>query len=595
MTLPFTRSLPLLTTSLMAALLAGCATTPGTRQPASPAASSGQAGPIEVGVIAINDFHGALEPPNQSVDAPDGHGNEVSVPAGGGAWLASAVDSLKARHANNVVVAAGDLTSASQLASSLYLDEPAVGVMNRVGVEFNAVGNHEFDRGWQELRRLQNGGCEKNTRLQPCQLEPFKGANYKYLAASTTLPDGSPLFPATGVKTFGEGKDRITVGFVGLSLKSVPTLVAPDRVAGLKFADEADTINRAAGQLKAAGADAVVVLIHQGGRTAGTPDPNGCNEMTGDIQPILDRLNPGVDVVVSGHTHWAYVCDYGANTRTGPILLTSAGVYGKLVTDITLRFDPVTHKLLGRRASNLIVQSPAYKSAKGEVPNSDAFPRFQPREDVAAYIQRYKDASLHLVARPVGRLSGPLAKEEENGVGKGGALGNLIADSQLAATRKAGAQIAFLNPFGIRTSLIPAADGTVTFGQIYAVEPFNNEIVTMSLTGAQIRATLEQGLDDSGDKQILAPSQGMRVAFDMRRPSGARITGITLDGKPLDPAKSYRVSVVNFLAEGGDGFSGFAQGTERTRGAIDLEALEDWLSAVPLRKVPEDDRTPEAR
>lgn len=590
MTLPSIRSLPLLSTSLLAALLAGCATTPTSRQPAVQAAA-----PIEIGVIAINDFHGALEPPNQSVDAPDGHGGEVAVPAGGGAWLASAVDSLKARHANNVVVAAGDLTSASQLASSLYLDEPAVGVMNRVGVEFNAVGNHEFDRGWQELRRLQNGGCEKNTRGEPCQLERFKGASYKYLAASTTLPDGSPLFPGTGLKTFGEGRNKITLGFIGLSLKTVPTLVAPDRVAGLKFADEAETINREVPRLKAAGADAVLVLIHQGGRTAGRPDPNGCNDMTGDIRPILDQLEPGVDVVVSGHTHWAYVCNYTANPKTGPILLTSAGVYGKLVTDITLRFDPATHKLLGKEAGNLIVQSPGYTSAKGQVPNSAAFPQFQPRADVAAYVEQYKNASLHLVARPVGRLSAALPKEEGNGVARGGALGNLIADSQLAATRKAGAEIAFLNPFGIRAALVPASDGTVTFGQIYAVEPFNNEIVTMSLTGAQIRSTLEQGLDDSGEQQMLAPSQGMRVAFDMRRPSGSRITAITLDGKPLDPAKTYRVSVVNFLAEGGDGFSGFAQGTNRARGAIDLDALEDWLGAVPVRKVPEEDRTPESR
>lgn len=590
MTLPFIRRFPLLSASLLAGLLAGCATTPVSRQPA-PQASA----PIEVGVIAINDFHGALEPPNQSVDAPDGHGRAVAVPAGGGAWLASAVDSLKARHANNVVVAAGDLTSASQLASSLYLDEPAVGVMNRVGVEFNAVGNHEFDRGWQELRRLQNGGCEKNTRGEPCQLEQFKGASYKYLAASTTLADGSPLFPGTGLKTFGEGPNRITIGFVGLSLKSVPTLVAPDRVAGLAFADEAETINRAVPSLKAAGADAVVVLIHQGLRTGGAADPNGCDQASGDIQPILDRLDPGVDVVVSGHTHWAYVCNYTANAKAGPILLTSAGVYGKLVTDITLRFDPTTHKLLGKQANNVIVQSPAYKSAKGDVPNVAAFPQFQPRADVAAYVQRYKDASLHLVARPVGRLSAPLGKEEGNGVATGGALGSLIADSQLAASRKAGAQIAFLNPFGIRAALVPAADGTVTFGQIYAVEPFNNEIVTMSLTGAQIRATLEQGLDDAGDQQMLSPSQGMRIAFDMRRPSGSRITAITLDGKPLDPAKTYRVSVVNFLAEGGDGFSGFTQGTARTRGAIDLDALEDWLGAVPVRQVPEEDRTPQAR
>lgn len=577
---------------LVAALLvSACAAPQALHQEAAPATQA----PIEIGVIAINDFHGALEPPKQTVDAPDGKGNEISVPAGGAAWLASAVDALKAEHPENVVVAAGDLTSASQLASSLYLDEPSVGVMNRIGLEFNAVGNHEFDRGWQELKRLQDGGCARNTRFQPCQLEQFEGARYKYLAAATVMPDGSTLFPGTGLKTFGSGDRKITIGFVGLSLKSIPTLVAPDRVAGLRFEDEAETINRAVPALKAAGADAVVVLIHQGLRTKGAGDPNGCNEAAGDIQPILDHLNPGVDVVVSGHTHWAYVCNYTANAAAGPILLTSAGVYGKLVTDITLDFDPVTHKLVNRKAHNVIVQSEGYTSGKGPVATTTAFPQFQPRADVSAYVKRYKDASLQLVERPVGHVSGPMEKESEGGVGAGGSLGALIADSQLAATRQYGAQIAFVNPFGIRTSLVPAADGTVTFGQIYAVTPFNNQVVTMTLTGAQIRATVEQGLDDTGDKQVLAPSEGMKIAFDMHRPSGARVTAITLGGKPLDPAKSYRVSVVNFLAEGGDGFAGFKDGTERVNGPIDIEAFEDWLSAVPMRKVPAEDRTSQAK
>lgn len=580
---------------VVALLVSACATPQGHHQASDQSPTATAKGPIEIGVIAINDFHGALEPPKQTVDAPDGKGNEVSVPAGGAAWLASAVDALKAEHPEHVVVAAGDLTSASQLASSLYLDEPSVGVMNRIGLEFNAVGNHEFDRGWKELKRLQDGGCAKNTRLEPCQLEPFEGAHYKYLAASTVMPDGSTLFPGTGLKTFGTGDRKITIGFIGLSLKTIPTLVAPDRVAGLKFEDEAETINRAVPALKAAGADAVVVLIHQGLRTKGVADPNGCNEAAGDIQPILDRLTPGVDVVVSGHTHWAYICNYTANAAAGPILLTSAGVYGKLVTDITLDFDPTTHKLVNRQAHNLIVQSQAYTSGKGPVPTSTAFPQFQPRADVSAYVKRYKDASLQLVERPVGHLSGPLEKEGEGGVGTGGSLGALIADSQLAATRKSGAQIAFINPFGIRTSLVPAADGTVTFGQIYAVTPFNNQIVTMTLTGAQVRAIVEQGLDDSGDKQILSPSQGMRIAFDMRRPSGSRVTAISLDGKPLDPKKSYRVSVVNFLAEGGDGFAGFKDGTDRVNGPIDIEAFEDWLSAVPVRQVPAEDRTPQAK
>jgi 5'-nucleotidase len=588
---PAVRALRLTAPLTLAALLAACATPQGgTSAPPPPQASA--AAPVEVGIIAINDFHGALEPPKAAVLAPGPDGKTISVPAGGGAWLASAVDSLKAEHPNNVVVAAGDLTSASQLASSLHLDEPAVGVMNRIGLEFNAVGNHEFDRGSKELKRLQDGGCEKNTRLQPCQVEQFKGANYKYLSAATFLKDGTTLFPATGLKTFGEGARKVTVGFVGLSLKTVPTLVSPDQLKDLTFGDEAEAINKAIPVLKAQGADAVVVLIHQGGTTTAA-DPNSCAGFTGDIKPILDRLNPGVDLVVSGHTHWQYVCQYGQSGDGSPILLTSAGVYGKLVTNITLTIDPATHKVIAKQAHNVIVQSAAYTSPRGDAPNTTAYPQFQPRADVAAYVAKYVDDAKALIERPVGKISGSAAKDGEKAPGKvetGGPLGNLVADSLLYGAKSAGAQIAFTNPFGLRTAIDPATDGTVTFGQVYAVEPFNNQLVTMSLTGEQLRNVIEDGLDDSGDLQGLAPSVGLKFTFDMRRPSRQRVVSLTLNGKPVVPTATYRVATVNFLAEGGDGFATFKQGTERTLGMIDNEAFQQWLGAVPVRQVPKEER-----
>lgn len=565
---------------LLVSLVAACA---------APQAARQAVAPVEVGIIAINDFHGALEPPKASVTAPDGKGGSIPVPAGGAAWLASAVDALKAEHPNNVVVAAGDLTSASQLASSLHLDEPAVGALNRIGLEFNAVGNHEFDRGWKELQRLQEGGCEKNTRLEPCQLEQFTGARYKYLSASTYKADGATLFPATALKTFGTGPDKVMVGFIGLSLKDVPTLVSPDAVGGLRFGDEAEAINREVPRLKAEGADAVVVLIHQGGKTT-DENPDGCTGLTGEIRPILDRLNPGVDVVVSGHTHWQYVCHYGESAPGRPILLTSAGVYGKLVTDITLLIDPATHRVLEKKARNVIVQSPGYAGGRGDVPNTGLYPQFSPRADVADYVARYVKDAAALIERPVGRISGPAAKPSGESE-RGGALGNLIADSQLEATRSAGAQIAFINPFGIRAPIDPGPNGEVTFGQVYAVLPFNNNLVTMTLTGAQLRAVIEEGLDDAGPQQALAPSAGLRFSFDMRRPSGSRVVSLTLGGKPIDAAASYRVTVVNFLAEGGDGFTTFARGTDRVQGMIDNEAFQQWIAAMAVRQVPMEERT----
>lgn len=561
------------------ALLAACA---------GPMAQRQAAAPVEVGIIAINDFHGSLEPPRQSVNAPDGKGGIVPVPAGGAAWLASAIDSVRGKYANALTVSAGDMISASQLASSLYLDEPTISVMNRIGVDFNAVGNHEFDRGQHELMRMQNGGCEKLTAKEPCALEPFAGAKFRYLSASTVKADGSTLFPATGLRTFGKGKGAVTVGVIGLTLKGTPDLVVPSGIAGLTFADEADTINAAVPKLKAGGADAIIVLIHQGARTQGLPDPNGCENLGGDIRPILDRLDPRVDVVVSGHTHWSYVCDYATLNPAKPILLTSAGVYGELVTDITLKIDPASGRVVSKAAKNVIVQSVPYTSSRGPLSNTTLYPQFQPRADVAEYVAKYVDASKTFTQRPIGKIDRPAAKAEG---AQGGPLGNLIADAQLAATRSAGAQIAFMNPFGIRAPLVPTADGTLTFGDIYLCQPFGNNVVTATMTGAQIKATLELGLDATGPVQALAPSAGFVFTYDLKRPSGDRIVAITFDGQPLAMDKPYRVTVNGFLALGGDGFGGFAGMPEAVTGPTDIDALESWIKAAPVRNVPQEQRS----
>lgn len=555
---------------------------------AAPMAGNAPGPLVEVGVIGINDFHGSLEPPRAAVSAPDGKGGTIAVPAGGAAWLASAIDAIRAGHPQSLTVSAGDMISASQLASSLYLDEPAIGVMNRIGVDFNAVGNHEFDAGQQELLRKQNGGCEKFTAKEPCALEPFTGARFRYLAASTRRTDGTTLFPATGLRTFGKGRNAVTIGVIGLTLKGTPNLVNPTGIAGLAFEDEAETINAAVPLLRQQGADAIVVLIHEGGRTKGSPDPQGCENFAGDIRPILDRLDSRVDVVVSGHTHWSYVCDYGALNPAKPFLLTSAGVYGELVTDITLKIDPVAGRVVSKQARNVIVQSAPFTSSRGPVGNTALFPQFQPRADIAAYVAKYAEAAKAFTQRPVGKLDRAAPKSE--GTDGGGPLGNLIADAQLAATREAGAQIAFMNPFGIRAPLVPGADGALTFGDIYLCQPFGNNVVTETMTGAQIKAVLEEGLDDAGPKQALAPSTGFVFTYDPARASGDRIVSIMLDGQPLDMARAYRVTVNGFLGLGGDGFSGFAGKPDTVTGPTDIDALESWIKAVPMRNVPQEVR-----
>ena len=565
--------------ALLLPLLAACMTPGGVRLAAA-------AGPVTVGIVAINDFHGSIEPPRQSVLAPDGKGGTVQVPAGGAAWLASAVDGIRAQYPNHLTVSAGDLISASQLASSIYLDEPAIGIANRIGLEYNAVGNHEFDRGRDELLRMQRGGCAQLTKRKPCQLEQFGGARFQFLAASTLTESGKTLFPAYAMRTFGAGKNQVRVGVIGLTLRGTSDLVSPDGIKGLTFADEAATINALVPVLKAQGADAIVVLLHQGGSQDNPNNPNACAGFTGEIRPILDALDPRVDLVVSGHTHKAYVCHYGELNPAHPLLLTSAGVYGEEVTDITLEIDPVLHRVVAKRAHNVIVQSLPYTGARGPIANTALYPQFAPRADVAGYVQTYVDAAKDFAQRPAGHLAGPAS---------GRTLAALIADSQLAATHAAGAQIAFMNPFGVRAPLVPASDGAVKFADIYAVEPFGNTLITQSLTGAELKAVLEQGFDDNGPEQALIPSAGFAFSFDRTRPVGNRIALITLDGRPIDPAATYRVTTNNFLAQGGDSFNLFAKQRAAVIGVLDLEALQTWLEAVPLRAVPSEERVTEAK
>ncbi|MBA3054908.1 MAG: bifunctional metallophosphatase/5'-nucleotidase [Sphingomonadales bacterium] len=569
----------LLATFGLALALGACATTSATRQTA-----------VTVGIAAINDFHGNLEPPKQSALLPDGQGGLTAVPAGGAAWLASTIEAVRGKYPNHLTISAGDLIGSSPLTSSLFLDEPTIEVMNRIGLDFNAVGNHEFDSGVDELRRKQAGGCHQFTARKPCQLEPFRGAQFGFLAANVITKDGSTLFPATAMRSFGTGRSRVKIGLIGMTLKGTGALSSPAVSQEVRFMDEADTANALVGGLKKQGADAVILVIHQGGRTTGEPDPNGCENLNAEIRPILDRLDPRVDVVVSGHTHWSYVCDYADYNKAKPFLLTSAGLWGEFVTDIALEIDPVSRKVVAKRARNVVVQSPAYTSPLRRVANTDAFPRYEPRADIAAYVARYVDAAKDFTLRKVGTLARAAEKNTGKEASSGGVLGNLIADAQLAATAGAGAQIACTNPFGIRRSLIPLDDGSVTFGDLYLVQPFNSQLETLSYTGAELKAALEQGFDADGPEQVLACSAGFHFSYDRTRPAGDRIVDMLLNGAKVDPAKSYRVTVNSFLANGGDTYYGFTAGRDMVLGVTDIVALEAWLKAVPPRDPPQEKR-----
>ena len=542
-------------TALLA--LAGCVTcaAPPT-PPAAPAA------PVEVQIIGLNDFHGNLETPRGTQKVTLADGGELSARLGGAAALASTVTSLREDKAHTITVSAGDLIGATPLVSAYFLDEPTVQAMNAIGLDLNAVGNHEFDKGSAEMMRMQKGGCEKHTTRIPCRVEPFGGASFDFLAANVFQGNGSTIFPGSTVRQFGP----VRIGFIGMTLKETQTLVTPAGVAGLTFADEAVSANRLVPSLKTQGADTIVLLIHQGGKQDVNYRQSGCDGITGPILDIMDRLDPAISVIVSGHTHYAYACELerGGASR----LLTSAGRYGYLVTDIRLMFDPSTRALVGKSAVNMPVRPEQGTDAS-----------------VASLVARYSTAAAPAAARVVGKMRGTAPYSETYYESP---ASNLIADAQLFATGakdSGGADLAFINASGVRTSIAPTADGSVTYGQIFSAQPFGNNLVVKTLTGAQLKSLLEQQFVIESGKAVvgslLAPSANFRFSYDLSGPEGQRIVAMALNGRPVRLDGRYRVTVNNFLASGGDGFTVLTQGTDTFDAGLDLDALEAWLATNP--------------
>jgi 5'-nucleotidase len=527
--------------ALTAALLAGCATPP-------------PAEPVQVRVLAINDFHGNLKPPLGGIRIQDraNPGKTLSVPAGGAEHLATAVGELTRAHPNHIFVAAGDLVGASPLLSSLFHDEPTIDALGLMQLEASAVGNHEFDAGAQELLRKQRGGCHP---VDGCKgPTPFRGARYQYLAASTVdVKTGQTLFPAYYIKRF----QGIPVAFIGLTLEGTPGIVVPEAVAGLAFRNEADTVNRLVPELRRQGIAAIVVLIHEGGLPTG--DYNECPGISGAIVDIVKKLDRAVDLVISGHTHRAYNC------RIDGRLVTSGDKYGTIVTAIDLMLDPKTGRVSSAVADNVIVRTSFAKD---------------PRQ--TQLIEQYERLAAPLAQRVVGRITAALPRTP-NPAGES-ALGQVIADAQLAATQGAGAQVAFMNPGGIRAALPLPADGLLRYQDLFAVQPFYNNLVTLTLSGAQVLELLEQqwvGQEAGG--ALLQVSRGFSYAWDNQRPVGQRVVpgSVRLQGQALDPSANYRVTVNAFLAGGGDKFLVLKQGRDLRTGIMDVDALEQFVKNNP--------------
>ena len=543
----FPRACARLSVLALALLAAGCTTAP--------------RGPVTLNLVAINDFHGNLEPSKYTYTSA-ATGKSETLRAGGIEALSGALAAWRKEDKDLLFIGAGDLIGASPALSSMWADEPSIEAMNLLGLRLSSVGNHEFDQGRKELLRQQAGGCDSPRPGKACRLMPnFGGARFTYLAANVLdSATGKPFMPAYRV----EDVKGVKVGVAGAVLQGTASVAVASAIAGLQFIDEAEAINKTLPQMRADGAKVFIALIHEGGRTDESPDQPGCKGLTGGVVDIVKKLDPAIRLVITGHSHQGYLC-----TVDGRIV-TQADAAGHLLSRIAMKVDPVSGAVADIDVRNIVM-------------NPEQFPA-DPK--VSSYLANVKERSRAALAKPLGKLGTASLARKANEAGES-PLGNLIADAVLAATRAQGAQIGFMNNGGIRKDLETSdAALTTNFGHAQAVLPFGNTLVVMDLSGAQLRRLFEQQWQrpSASGATILQVSQGLTYSWDEKRPLGQRLVpgSLKLNGAPVEENKTYRVVANNFLAEGGDNFPEFAKVTNRIdTQVVDLDALSDYIAKHP--------------
>ncbi|MEU6168589.1 bifunctional metallophosphatase/5'-nucleotidase [Streptomyces tanashiensis] len=535
---------------------------------------------VDVQLLSFNDLHGNLEPPAGSsgqVTRTKEDGTTEKIDAGGVEYLATHLRQAREGNRYSITAAAGDLIGASPLLSGLFHDEPTIGALNKLDLDVTSVGNHEFDEGARELARMQNGGCHPTAG---CFVEGkrFRGADFPYLAANVTNEKtGRPLLDPY----FIWEKNGVKIGFIGVTLEGTPNVVTAEGVKGLKFGDEVETINKYTKILERKGVKSIVALVHEGGMPASASynyncdgDGDGDGEgVSGAIVDIAKNVSPQVDALVTGHTHQAYVCSI-PDPSGKPRLVTSASSFGKLYTDTTLTYDRRTKDIVRTAvaSANHVVSRDVPKAA-----------------DMTKLIEDWRTLAAPVANRPQGFIAADINGRGSTAYEK--PLGDLIADAQLeglAPADKGGAQLALMNPGGIRSDLVFKAsgaegDGVVTYGESFTVQPFTNMMNVVDLSGANLITALKQQVSGSNlnSIKILQVSKGLTYTLDMTKTGADRVVDgtIKLNGEAIDPAKTYRVAMNEFLAGGGDGFAALATGTNKLVGASDLDVFNAYLAA----------------
>lgn len=513
---------------------------------------------IEVQILAVNDLHGQLEPPiSKIITGYNEAGTPISVNAGGSEYLATHIKKLRSENSNTFVVSAGDSIGASPIVSARFHDEPTIKALNIIEFDFSAVGNHELDNGLNELMRIQNGGCHPTDGC--LDNSSFEGANFQYLAANiVNETTNATIFPAYGVTCI----QGVPIGFIGVALKDTASILPPSKINGLKFLDEAETINKYAKVLKHMGVKTIVVIIHDGGYQEGLY--NESVNISGPIADVVKAADKEVDVFIGGHTHQIY------NANIDGRIVTQAGSGGTVLTDVDLVINNKTRDVIEARSRNVIVSRDVPKDSQ-----------------VTELINEYNSLVAALANRVIGNITGNITGIMSNS-GES-ALGDVIADSQLHATcgpDNGGALIAFANPGGIRADLIynqqsaGELPGEVTYGEVFSVQPSEISLVTMTLNGTQIDTLLEQQIDNPTPR-ILQVSNGFSYTWNESAPLGNMIdiSSIKINGTSINPTDLYRITVNNRMADGSYNLFVLKEGVNRTEGPLCRDALVDYLTA----------------
>lgn len=526
----------------------------------------------DVRIIALNDLHGNLEPPSGSggrITLPDGS----EVDAGGAVYLATHVKQLESQVRDSMVLSSGDNIGASPVISALFHDEPTMDFLNELGVKASVVGNHEFDEGYQELLRMQFGGCNKT---DGCQFrKSYDGARFPLLGSNVYFDNGLPALAPFSIQLSG----GVPVGIIGATLKDLPSVVTPEAIKGLKFGDEVEAINRTADILDRLGVKAQVVLLHQGDEALPGAGPNDCKvQPNGDAATIAKNVTPKVDAIFTAHSHQQYNCVI--NDPAGqPRPVIQGASFGRLLSVVDLKIDRRTRDVIRSQTK-----------AHNEIVTRDV----TPDPAVTKLVDEAKTKAAPIANKQVGTITADLPAA--GGPSGESPLGDVIADAQLEGTKSNNAVIAMTNPGGIRADLTYKSssagegDGVVTYGEAFTVQPFSNIMQTITLTGANLKNVLEQQWGQSGGTKILQISKSLHYTYSAAAPVGSRVSNITVNGTPVDPGAKYRVSVNNFLAAGGDGFTEFTKGTDLAGGPVDLDAFIAYLGAHPGIAPPPADR-----